>query len=437
MKNKSLISNSLAVITGVFFACIFYGCTPLSQTSGVDGLGKSLQLRDKAYEPQIKTIKLHPAFNEPQASLLPAVAKLGQANLLLQFDDLKAERETYYARIVHCNYDWSRSMLQDLEFLPDFNEFPLNNFEFSIDTHIPYVHYWFNIPQVKLPGNYVVVVYRGSDKDDIILSRRFMIYDTRIAFSNERNLIGAGNIAKLNQQINFTISYGSQDLINPLETVNVSIRQNQRWDNIATNIKPSFVREIEKQLEYRFFDDSKMFKGGNEFRFFDLRSLNSPGRNVDFVKNNVKPFEVTLVKDKSRQHEAYAQYLDLNGGFINDNYDYRDASYTNYANVNFRLSSPKINGDVYVTGAFNYWNLGPENKMTYDSLEKQYTTAFLLKQGWYDYQYYVRSKNNPTYYFEGTHFETENKYEIFVYYRAQRPNADLLIGYLNLEKNDR
>jgi hypothetical protein len=436
MKNNALIFNLIIVVSSVILT--LEGCTPIGQASGSDdGSGKTLQLVDKAYEPQIKTIKLHPAFSEPQANLLPAVAKLGQPNLLLQFDDLRSERDLYYARVVHCNYDWTRSMLQDLEFLQEFNEFPINNFEFSIDTHIPYVHYWLNIPQVKLPGNYVVVVYRGSNKEDIILTRRFMVYDTRVAFSNERNLIGAGSVARLNQQINFTISYGSQDLINPLETVNVTIRQNQRWDNIATRIKPSFVREIEKQLEYRFFDDSKMFKGGNEFRFFDLRSLNSPGRNVDFVKNTVRPFQVTLVKDKTRQHEAYAQYLDLNGGFINDNYDYRDASYSNYAEVNFRLASPKINGDVYVTGAFNYWNLGPENKMRYDSLQKQYTSTFLLKQGWYDYQYYVQAKSLPPYTLEGSHFETENQYEIFVYYRALRPNADLLIGYISLDKNDR
>lgn len=436
MKNNALIFNSIILV----FSAVLYlqSCTPIGQASGSDNSPyKTLQLSDRAYEPQIKTIKLHPAFSEPQANLLPAVAKLGQANLLLQFDDLRAERDTYYARIIHCNYDWTRSMLQDLEFLPEFNEFPVNNFEFSVDTHIPYTHYWFNIPQVKLPGNYVVVVYRASDKDDIILTRRFMVYDTRIAFSNERNLIGAGSVAKLNQQINFTISYGSLELINPLETVNVSIRQNQRWDNIATSIKPSFVREIEKQLEYRFFDDAKMFKGGNEFRFFDIRSLGSPGRNVESVKNTVKPFQLTLVKDKSRQHEAYAQYQDLNGGFVNDNYDYRDASFSNYAEVNFRLTSPKINGDVYVTGAFNYWNLGPENKMAYDSIQKQYTSTFLLKQGWYDYQYYVRSKSLPAYTLEGSHFETENKYEIFVYYRAQRPNADLLIGYISLDKNDR
>jgi hypothetical protein len=187
--------------------------------------------------------------------------------------------------------------------MTSFNEFSITNFEFSVDTHIPYVRYWFNLPPVKIPGNYLVVVYRGSDKDDIILSKRFMVYDTRINFESERNLIGSGTVASLNQQINFKLNYSNLDIINPLQSVNVAIRQNQRWDNLATDIKPSFVREIEKQLEYRFFDEAKMFKGGNEFRWFDLRSLNYPGRNVAQVMKNVKPYDVYIGRDKSRGDE--------------------------------------------------------------------------------------------------------------------------------------
>ena len=413
-------------------------CTPLSQSSSIsDSNAKILKTIDLAYEPQIKTMVLHPDFNDPQVYLQPAVTRLGQWNLILEFDDLQPSRETYYARIIHCNYDWTKSDLQDLDFMTTFNEFPINNYEFSVDTHIPYIHYWINLPAVKLPGNYLVVVYRSSDKSDIILSKRFMVYDTRISFENERNLIGAGNIAALNQQINFTINYKNLDVINPLESVKVTIRQNQRWDNIATNIKPSFVREIEKQLEYRFFDEAKMFKGGNEFRFFDLRSLNQPGRNVAGVNKSVKPFEVYIGRDKPRSTESYSQYSDLNGGFITDNLDYRDLAFTNYANVNFTLDSKRLPGDVYVTGAFTNWNLNDDNLMLYDSVSRQYKGRVLLKQGWYDYQYFLKSKSLPPYSIEGSHFETENFYEIFVYYKPFQPRADLLVGYIRLEKNSR
>jgi hypothetical protein len=394
---------------------------------------KTLRLIDIAYEPEIRTIQLHPE-NGP---LQPAVTPLGKWDLLLQFDDLRNQRDTYYAKIIHCNYDWTKSDLQDLDFMTMYNEFPINNNEFSVDTHISYVHYWLNLPPVKLPGNYVVLVYRGSNKDDIILTKRFMVFTNQVTFASEGNLLGPGQLANASQQLNFTINYKDINVLNPMLDVHVNISQNHRWDNVIRDVKPSFVREIEKELEYRFFEESKMFSGGSEFRFFDLRSLNYPGRNVATVAKNVKPFEAYIEKDKSRAHEAYSQYDDLNGAYEIDNYDYRDLAFANYVNVNFALASPPVNGEVYVTGGFMNWNLTEENKMQYDSAQSIYTARILLKQGWYDYQYVVRSRDLPYFHFEGSHFETENYYEIFVYHKPYQPRADLLIGYIRLEKNPR
>jgi hypothetical protein len=409
-------------------------CTPIAQSSNnSESNPKVLRLTDFAYEPEIKTIELSPEG----FPLLPAVTRLGEWNLILRFDDLRSDRDTYYARIIHCNYDWTKSDLQDLDYVTAYNEFPINNSEFSVDTHIPYVHYWFHLPPVKLPGNYVLMVYRGSDKDDVVITKRFMVYENLVTINAEANLVGSSTMANINQQLNFTVSYKNITILNPLIDVHVNIRQNQRWDNMATDVRPSFTREIEKELEYRFFEEDKMFRGGNEFRFFDLRSLNNPGRNVDYVAKTSKPYEVFLAKDKSRAGQAYGQYDDINGGYTIDNYDYRDLAFTNYANVTFNLSSPPVDGDVYVTGAFNYWNLNETNKMQYDSAQGLYKSRLLMKQGWYDYQYLVKSSTLPPYYFEGSHFETENRYEILVYNRPFQPRADILIGYFVVEKNPR
>ncbi|HNC30821.1 MAG TPA: DUF5103 domain-containing protein, partial [Cyclobacteriaceae bacterium] len=66
-----------------------------------------------------------------------------------------------------------------------------------------------------------------------------------------------------------------------------------------------------------------------------------------------------------------------------------------------------------------------------------YTATVLLRQGYYDYQYVVKSATVPYDYFEGNHFETENDYEILVYYRSFQPQADLLVGYIQLTQNPR
>lgn len=412
-------------------------CVPLTQTSTIsESNPKRLQYTDFTYEPQIKTVLLHPDGNY-DANLLPAVTKLGEWNLVLEFDDLKNQVENYNARIIHCNYDWTKSDLMDLDFMREYNDFIINNYHYSVDTHIPYVHYTYNIPAVKLPGNYMIVVYHSSNKEDVILSKRFMVYDNQITFIKDGNLVSSGSVAARNQQINFTVNYKNIDIINPLQSVHTVIRQNQRWDNLAVDLKPSFIRDSERELEYRFFDDKKMFRGGNEFRFFDLRSLNNPGRNVGYVNKTSKPFESFIQKDKSRGDQSYAQYLDLDGNFIVQNLDYNDINFTNYMYVNFALETPKVNGEVYVSGGYNYWNLSEDNRMHYDSAHNEYTARMLLKQGWYDYQYTLVSPTLPTYYFEGSHFETQNSYEILVYYKPFQPRADLLIGYIKVDANAR
>src|SRR5690606_480188 len=146
---------------------------------------------------------------------------------------------------------------------------------------------------------------------------------------------------------------------------------------------------------------------------------------------------IYIARDKTREHEAYSQYNDINGNFLIQNLDYPDLSASQYVNVVFTLASERIPGDVYVTGAFNYWQKDNLNRMIYNEQTGEYTCNVLLKQGWYDYQYVVDSPSLPPLHLEGSHFETENQYEILVYYRPFQPRADLLIGYLRLEENKR
>ena len=422
----------------LLFLLLLSACVPVSHTGSTGTRTKQLELADRVYEQGIHTVRVFQARETALSQLSPAVTRMGTWDLVLEFDDLRSDYDTYNFRIVHCNQNWTKSTLSDLDFLSDYNEFPINNFEFSVDTWIPYVHYWTFLPPVKLPGNYVAVVYRGTDRDDIVLSKRFMVYDQRVTFFRDDLLITSGNAATKNQQINFTVNYKNLNLINPLETVNVTIRQNQRWDNLAQEIKPGFLRENVQEIEYRFFSDKDMFKGGNEFRFFDLRSLNYPGRNVSHMDRTRVPWTAYIEKDKSRAQDVYSQYEDYNGNFFIDNYDYRRITAANYANVVFTLSSPEpVPGDVYLMSSFTQWTADNTNRMQYDSATREYKAAFLLKQGWYDFQYAVKSATLPYYHFEGSHFQTENTYEIFVYYRSFQPMADLLIGYIIFEKNQR
>ena len=76
--------------------------------------------------------------------------------------------------------------------------------------------------------------------------------------------------------------------------------------------------------------------------------------------------------------------------------------------------------------------------MVYDEKMKGYKATLLLKQGWYDYQYGLKTPyGHSLKEIEGEHFQTENEYEILVYYREMGSRYDELIGYSVLNPNKR
>ncbi|MEX2335996.1 MAG: type IX secretion system plug protein domain-containing protein [Fulvivirga sp.] len=395
---------------------------------------KKLVYRDATYEAEIKTVQLYPYTGQPTDVLQPAVAPLNNNNLLLDFDDLVQAPENYRAKIIHCNSDWTPSRLKDLDFLNDYNEFNIDNDELSVDTKIAYVHYRFKIPNVKIPGNYLLVAYRGSNEADIILSKRFILYDKQVSINLMSNLTGATSTNRKNQQLDFKIDYTNYPLQNPMENIAVVIRQNQRWDNAITTLKPSAIQENTSELEYRFFNYENSFKAGNEFRFFDMRSLRYPGQNVQRVDNNTYPATVQLMIDEPRIYQPYTQYDDLNGEFFVANTDTgHGAVQGDYVNTRFTLKMQKVASDVFVIGEMNNWDLS--NRMIYNNASGIYQGEIILKQGYYDYQYYIKGDTLRTNYIEGDHFSTENEYDVLIYYTPPTGRADLLIGYGYYEMN--
>jgi len=76
--------------------------------------------------------------------------------------------------------------------------------------------------------------------------------------------------------------------------------------------------------------------------------------------------------------------------------------------------------------------------MAYDTKKGRYQASLFLKQGWYDYVYGIPGEEGwETEPFEGNHFQTENEYEFFFYYRDMGSRYDELIGYGVVNPNKR
>jgi hypothetical protein len=413
--------------TMIALSCLLLlSCVPLTppSTGGSRGsVSKKLLYEDYNYEAKIKTVQLTPQGN----TLLPAVIRAGDRGLRLVFDDLSELADTYRVKFINCDKNWKPSGLNSLEYLSDYNEFNITDYEFSFDTTTPYIHYTFDVPAIKRSGNYLLVVYRVDNVDDFILSKRMLVVQQSVDIASTASLMGLSNLSAFNQQINFTINYPNYQIDNPLANLDVVLRQNQRNDNSISGLKPSFTREDIQQLEYRFFDHQNTFSAANEFRFFDLRSLIYPGQNVQSVNLSTSPPKTLIALDKPKTNLAYAQYNDNNGQFLIDDHLNVNGQYTE---VTFQLETKRIGyaGAVYVFGEFTDWKLSDAYRMKYNSEQERYEKPVLLKQGYYEYQYLIKSDSLP-HYIEGNHPQAENSYEILVYYKPLNERSDLLIGY--------
>lgn len=420
------------------------GCVPVGQTGNTGETSSDSSevvnngiYEDKVYDSNIRTVQ----FNFGGEPLFSSVIPIAQQQpLFMTFDELELNNQEeeyaeYNFQIIHCNSDWRKSKLYNMDYLYDYNKYPITNEAFSYNTKVPFIHYRFQIPALKMPGNYAIKVYRGSNENDVVFTKRLMVYESVVGISAEVTRSSDVSEREKRHQINFVVDYGKIKIANPLNDVYVVIRQNQQWFNAIQGLKPTFVQEQDRQLEYRHFNLNNNFYAGNEYRYFDIRTVNSFGQNVGDINKEKTPIEALLLPDRSRENEAYSQYQDQDGAYFIGNSETRGGELnSDYINTHFLLRSEKLSdGEVYVIGTFNNRILSSANRMQYDSTLQGYTVNLLLKQGFYNYLYYVRTDGNQNpYRFEGSHFQTENQYEILVYVRPLGARADILVGYTSL-----
>ncbi|MGY6522815.1 MAG: type IX secretion system plug protein [Mongoliitalea sp.] len=395
---------------------------------------------DRIFDENILSARLFPRAGDFSAQFNTPVIELNSGTqLLLSFDDLAYDPDLYSVKLIHCTMDWTPSDLKEPEYLNQFNEFNVLDYNYSIDTRIPYIHYNFVVPPVTKSGNYVLVMYRGRDINQTVLTKRFMVFQKTLGVAGRVVPPSQNENRREVQQINVSINYKGRELFDPLNNVRVVIRQNQQWDNKRILKQPTMLREDTRMMEYNLFDGSNVFWGGNEFRFIDLRFVRARGMNVRSIQMESDVVYAEAVVDKARRNTTYNEYLDVNGQFAIMNVERRNYDLeSEYMVTTFNLSAEGVTDTPYIVGAFTQWGKDPAAKMELNKRTNTYQATILMKQGWYDYMYgYKSGEGFDTRSLEGSFFETENEYEIFVYYRDMGSRYDELIGYFNLNPNKR
>lgn len=396
-------------------------------------------LKNKIYEESIKTVRAHKTGWELSN---PAIEHNQGETITFSFDKIGNELGNYYYSIVHCNADWKKSDLQEINYLDGFFQDFINDFSYSFNTYTNYIHYQVSIPnknmKIKETGNYIFKVFRDNDPEDVVLTKRFIVYENTIL--TKATVKRPSNIAERNykQELDFELDLQEITVRDIGQDLKVVIQQNNRWDNAITGLQPLFIRG--NQLIYDYNNEENMFDGGNEYRFLDLRNMRYRGQKVQQIILENRETNVYLFAEDKRQFKNYLFYEDLDGKFtIKNQFASKQTIESDYVYTHFALNYPSElpGGDIYVFGGISDNEYREEYKMAYNKLAKQYEAKAFVKQGYYDYQFMYKKtgeKGDITV-IEGDHFETENMYTITTYLRDYMCNCDRIIGHTTFKSN--
>ena len=384
---------------------------------------------------QIKSCILSPLESSID---FPVIEMDSPERLLLQFDDLGSELMDYMYTISHCNADWTLSELHASEFIDGFSENYIENYEFSFNTKVPYIHYDLVLPnqdfQFKKSGNYIISVYNSQQPDVVLFTKRFMVYEKKLLIASEVHQATLAKGRFTDHEIDLVVNFLNVDYVNPIRDVQVAIYQGHNWSQVIRGLKPSFVEK--KRLVYDF-EEELSFKAGNEYRFFDTKSVRYKSENIqEIISGTTDVF--LLYPDYPRVNKVYSFYNDIEGYYVPNIMDKRDSRIqADYVGVNFCLKNPSIldEGDLYVYGGLTDWVLKEEAKLVYDAANACYETSMLLKQGYYNYTYvFVADKTEGinSVVVDGSFYQTGQDYHVFVYLYDYDYGYDRLLGVKKL-----
>ncbi len=351
-----------------------------------------------------------------------------QESWFLSFDDLALKTNIYYLRIISCQADWTPSSLSEIEYLQDFNDIPLRDAKTSMGTKIPYLHYRVPMPKVRISGNYIAQVYANRNKRDTIFTQRFSIVENEIQVAASVQFGQTNASRATSQAIQLQLKYPDGYMIKSEDDLRVYIRKNNEPDYILKNLPKPVINSMDRTIRFPSFNQENSVLAGNEYRLIDLRSVQQKLNFVSSIDEREKETVVITQLETAQGYYPYTERRDLNGQYVIGNYENSsDSRFADYVICQFNLKATnQAPEDVYVTRGFNNYIKSPINRMRYIPTSGTYQANILLKQGIYNYRFETK---NPSDYLEGNYAQTENQYDILVYYRKPGTRIDALVGF--------
>ena len=351
--------------------------------------------------------------------------------LAIGFDEFSHNYHRLVYHIDHCEADWSVSEdIFESDWLHGFNDEPIDNYLNSINTTVLYTHYQLTIPndrcQLTMSGNYRLTIYDEDDANEKLLEVEFYVVEPVTTIGMEVTTNTDIDHNDSHQQLSVSLRYNNLRITYREEQLYTVMMQNWQERNAQYNIKPNHISAQGLLWQH---NRQLIFDGGNEYHKFEVLDVSHPTMGIDHIRwdgsnYQVYPFPAFTFKN-------YLTDKDADGAFLIRNSDNFESDHTcDYVWINYELQAP-YQGELYIDGQ---WTTDADKEhylMRYDGERKVYYTSLLQKQGYYNYCFVTADgKLAPS---EGNFYQTENCYQVLVYYKEVGGRTWRLVGYKSLE----
>ena len=350
--------------------------------------------------------------------------------LYIGFDELSHNYHRLTYHLDHCEANWRVSEeIFESDWLEGFNNNQIENYQNSINTTVPYTHYELKIPndrcRLKMSGNYRLTVYDEDADNEKVLEVEFYVLEPLMNISLQATTNTDIDHNDSHQQISMTLAYNDLCVNNIDEELRTVVMQNWREDNARHDVRPNFISNRGLTWEH---NRGLIFDAGNEYHKFEVLDVSHATMGLDRITWDGEHYQAFPYPTTVRKN--YLTDTDADGAFCIRNSDNREIDYTcDYVWVNYELQAP-YEGDLYIDG---HWTTEADRtayRMEYDETHHCYHAAVMQKQGYYSYQYIKADGSIPQ--SEGSFFQTENRYQAFVYYKGTGARTWRLVGFRGL-----
>ena len=350
--------------------------------------------------------------------------------LTIGFDEFSHNYHRLTCHLDHCEADWSVSQdIFESDWLQGFNDWQIEDYQNSINTTVLYTHYQLTIPndrcQLKASGNYRLTIYDEDDADEKLLEVEFYVVEPLMTVGVEVTTNTDIDHNDSHQQLSFSLNYNDLRVTDLAEQLQTVVMQNWQERDARHNIRPNHITPRGLLWQH---NRELIFNGGNEYHKFEVLDVSHPTMGIERIAWDGTNYQVYPFP--AFPYRNYLTDVDADGAFCIRNSNRSESDYTcDYVWVNYELQAP-YQGELYIDGQWAT-DLDKEHyRMRYNGEKKVYYTALLQKQGYYNYRYITADGQIPS--SEGNFYQTENGYQVLVYYKEVGGRTWRLVGYKSL-----